>query len=71
MQFLQTSEAAARAGVTPDAIRRAARERRLDVSLTTGRGLQLFSVEAVDRYIATREARAAEALERQRRRETA
>ncbi len=73
--LLQSAEAAALAGCTPDAIRTAAREGRLAVAMTTSRGLQLFDRAAVDAFIAAREARlkarAAGALDRQRRRETA
>lgn len=59
MQLLQAAEAATRAHVTPDAIRRAARTGRLEVAVTTGKGFQLFTTDAVDRYIAARAARAA------------
>lgn len=59
MRFLQTAEAAAQAGVTPDAIRQAVRNGRLEVAHTTGRGLQLFTHGAVDHYIAGRASRLA------------
>lgn len=56
-QLLQSAEVAALAGVVPDAIRRAAREGRIAVAQTTGRGLQLFTRDAARAFIATREAR--------------
>lgn len=74
-QLLQTADVATLAEVVPDTIRRAAREGRIAVAQTTGRGTQLFTREAVEAFIAAREARLkareAGALNRQQRRETA
>lgn len=73
--LLQSAEAATLADCTPDAIRTAAREGRIEVAMTTSRGFQLFTREAVEAFIAARkarlEAREARALNRQQRRETA
>jgi excisionase family DNA binding protein len=52
--FMQTAEVAQLAGVTPDAIRRAVRDGRLRVALTTGRGFQLYDRGDVDAYCAKR-----------------
>ena len=57
MTLLQTAEVAEAVGVTPDAIRRAAREGRINVSVTTGRGQQLYTREDVEAFAQARTTR--------------
>lgn len=57
--LLQTADAADAAGVTPAAITRAARERRLRVYAVTPRGQRLFLAVDVEAYRRAREERAA------------
>lgn len=59
--FLEASEVARRAGVSPDTVRRDAKLGALQVAGRTSAGKRLFTPAAVDAYVATRRARGREA----------